>query len=122
MDALQALFHADGEGLHEDIVAEACTGVSDLITVLQLDTEVLVENLKQVSMFPSPTLVMDIQILHCMHAVQSGFQCRILACMLGMCCLLYSIGIETLQSTVADAFLTGCCCFIAAQKQDSTCC
>lgn len=50
MEDLRALFHAEGDGLEVVEVQQMCVGVQDLLTVLQLETEILIDNLKQVSM------------------------------------------------------------------------
>ena len=48
LDDLRALFHAEGEGLPMSEIQQMCLNVNDLLTVLQLDTDILIENLKQV--------------------------------------------------------------------------
>lgn len=50
MEDLRALFHAEGDGLEVAEVQQMCMGVQDLLTVLQLETEILIDNLKQVSL------------------------------------------------------------------------
>ena len=51
MEDLRALFHAEGDGLEVAEVQQMSVGVHDLLIVLQLETEILVDNLKQVSSF-----------------------------------------------------------------------
>ena len=48
LEDLRALFHADGEGLETEDILSMCGSISDLLTVLQLQTDILIENLKQV--------------------------------------------------------------------------
>ena len=61
MEDLRALFHAEGDGLEVSEVQQMCVGVQDLLTVLQLETEILIDNLKQVSFFlaelPAKTII-----------------------------------------------------------------
>lgn len=49
LEELKALFHAEGDGLPMSEVQLVFGSISDLLTVLQLDTEILVDNLKQVT-------------------------------------------------------------------------
>ena len=49
MDALRNLFFADGEGLPNGEINSLCQPVQDLITVLQLQTAILIQNFKDVS-------------------------------------------------------------------------
>ncbi len=48
LEELTAMFYADGEGLPRADIAEALAPISDLLTVLGLDTGILISNLKQV--------------------------------------------------------------------------
>lgn len=48
LEELRMLFHAEGDGIPLSEVQQMCSGVNDLLTVLQLDTEILIDNLKQV--------------------------------------------------------------------------
>ena len=48
LEDLRILFHAEGEGLETEEIVAMCVPLSDLLTVLQLDTGILVNNLKQV--------------------------------------------------------------------------
>lgn len=48
LEDLRALFHAEGEGLQVYEIQQMCRNVMDLLTVLQLDTGILIDNLKQV--------------------------------------------------------------------------
>lgn len=47
LEDLRALFHAEGEGLDEADVLSMGSSVNDLMTVLELDTSILIANLKQ---------------------------------------------------------------------------
>ena len=47
LDALAALFHADGEGLPRQDVDRILNPIHELLTVLQIDTPILVDNFKQ---------------------------------------------------------------------------
>ena len=49
LDALRNLFFADGEGLPNGEINSLCQPVQDLITVLQLQTAILIQNFKDVS-------------------------------------------------------------------------
>lgn len=49
LDALAALFHADGEGLPRQDVDRILNPLHELLTVLQIDTPILIDNFKQVS-------------------------------------------------------------------------
>ena len=49
LDALRNLFFADGEGLPNGEISSLCQPVQDLITVLQLQTAILIQNFKDVS-------------------------------------------------------------------------
>ena len=48
LDALAALFHADGEGLPREDVDRILNPLSELLIVLQLETPILISNFKQV--------------------------------------------------------------------------
>ncbi len=63
MEDLRALFHAEGDGLEVAEIQQLCIGVQDLLTVLQLETEILVDNLKQVG-FPSTGLSCFMSLQH----------------------------------------------------------
>ena len=70
MEDLRALFHAEGDGLEVAEIQHLCTGVQDLLTVLQLETEILVDNLKQVGSPPTGlscfmSLQRNSRSLHC---------------------------------------------------------
>ena len=67
LEDLRILFHAEGEGLETEEIVAMCVPLSDLLTVLQLDTGILVNNLKQVWI---PTC------LPCDHASLSGTSAR----------------------------------------------
>ena len=47
LEELKALFNADGDGLDASVIRALCDPVGDLLTVLQLDTSILIDNLKQ---------------------------------------------------------------------------
>ncbi|KAK9787273.1 hypothetical protein WJX73_008331 [Symbiochloris irregularis] len=47
MEALGQLFHADGEGLSDDVITQVLSPVEELLTVLQLETSILIANFKQ---------------------------------------------------------------------------
>ena len=49
LDALRNLFFAEGEGLPNGEITSLCQPVQDLITVLQLQTAILIQNFKDVS-------------------------------------------------------------------------
>lgn len=59
VEQLGALFHADGEGLPEDVITTVLAPVEELLTVLQLDTSILIANFKQVH----PAVVITLQAL-----------------------------------------------------------
>ena len=50
LEDLKALFHAEGEGLPISDIQQMFGSLTDLLTVLQLETALLVDNLKQVSL------------------------------------------------------------------------
>lgn len=52
LEDLRALFHAEGEGLDQADILNMCAAVNDLLTVLELDTVILIDNLKQVGYSP----------------------------------------------------------------------
>lgn len=45
---LKALFHAEGEGLPRDRIDDLCAPLTAILTVMQLDTGILIANYKQV--------------------------------------------------------------------------
>ena len=49
VEQLGALFNADGEGLPDDVIATVMAPIEELLTVLQLDTSILIGNFKQAS-------------------------------------------------------------------------
>lgn len=49
VEQLGALFHAEGEGLPEQVITSVIAPVEELLTVLQLDTSILIANFKQAS-------------------------------------------------------------------------
>ncbi|KAK9853633.1 hypothetical protein WJX84_001605 [Apatococcus fuscideae] len=55
LDALAALFHADGEGLPREDVDRILNPLSELLTVLQLETPILIDNFKQARTRGVPT-------------------------------------------------------------------
>ena len=46
---MRALFHAEGEGLGIQEIQTMCMTVTELLTVLELSTDILIDNHKQVS-------------------------------------------------------------------------
>ncbi len=74
LDALSALFHADGEGLPRQDVDRILNPLSELLTVLQLETLILIDNFKQVS---KGSIILSLQITsHMPRHRNSFFGCR----------------------------------------------
>lgn len=71
LEDLRILFHAEGEGLETEEIVAMCVPLSDLLTVLQLDTGILVNNLKQVWI---PTCL-PATMLHCQAHLQGLGEC-----------------------------------------------